>query len=156
MGAPGCAKNHPQTEPSHDIRIVKVGHDLANRPLVSNRALAQFARRHALDQPLKFLWRSGLNCVRLPLPDPSLPRCHARCRIPSFELDNLPVEGAQDRDAWVGLPFGLIDEERGKRCANDPKQTMFHDLSSGERDGYNLKFFIASQQLDRHIVSFSW
>src|SRR6266852_1406664 len=48
-GSPRGAENHPYTEPSHDFRIVKMGHDLANRPLVSSGALAQFARRHALD-----------------------------------------------------------------------------------------------------------
>ena len=97
-GSPRCAQNQPQAVADHDLRVDKVRHDFAGRPLVGGRALAQPGRRHALDQPLEFLCRPGLNGQRLH-------SFHVGCD-PLNVLARGFVHGVSSPDSFDRVPVG--------------------------------------------------
>src|SRR6267142_296033 len=59
--------------------------------------------------------------------------------VAGLQVNRLAVKCTEDRNACVRTLFslsdGLSDEEHAKRCANDTKPTMLHDLSFRHESG---------------------
>jgi hypothetical protein len=63
------------------------------------------------------------------VPDPGVLRLPVPLEVADvagFEIDAVAVMGTQERDAGERTRFGLTEEDRGKRCADEPEPPVLH------------------------------